>query len=765
MTGAPGSTEEPASSHRSAPSRQVGERGTRYEGPLAGLTERAQDAVTLNDRVSRRFLEVSDAFCALTGYRREELLGRTATEVGLIDQSAQRAAAIASAEGGIGVVFEPVIRCKDGALRDVEVSTLVSGDQDVVLTISRDITDDKQAQRELAAREARFRAAAEAARDGLAFISPVRDDHGEILDFRFEYVNDSYCALVRIERGELLGRPLGKVFPGFARSQFFVDCRQVLLTGEPCCTEDVVLAQVATVPAHPGLVMDANVAAMGETLVVCVRDVTERRRIEAQLRSSEERFQTAIGAVLDAFVILSPIHDDHGEIVDFSYEYVNAAYCTLVDCHRERLLGHAIGELFPEYVGSDRFALYRQVATTGEPVTSQDVTGAEDWAGSALAGRIIDTVIAPMGEKLVVYGRDVTQRWNAEKARAAAEAQVRDIIESAPDAMVIINADGEITLLNAQAERLFGYTRSELIGQAHELLVPAPLRDRHRAHRADYATNPRARAMGAGLDLLARRKDGSEFPVEISLSPIASAGDALVCSAIRDITLREQIEQELRHSRARLAEAERIARIGSWERDLATDRVSFSDGMLRIYGLSADQFDGTFAAARGFVYPDDRDLFRDTIDRAITERASYDFDYRAIRADGRVRTFRSQGDVIVNDNGEPVRLAGIVQDITDAKLTQEALQSTSAELGRRASELQQLALRTATESPDIPHAPLTARQLEIMQLIAQGLTNAMIAERLVVTEGTIKWHVRQVLAKTNSRNRAEAIARVLGTPQ
>ncbi|MGO9788952.1 MAG: response regulator transcription factor, partial [Solirubrobacteraceae bacterium] len=107
---------------------------------------------------------------------------------------------------------------------------------------------------------------------------------------------------------------------------------------------------------------------------------------------------------------------------------------------------------------------------------------------------------------------------------------------------------------------------------------------------------------------------------------------------------------------------------------------------------------------------------------------------------------------------------GIVQDITDAKLAQEALQTTSAELERRASELQQLALRTAAEPPTTPYAPLTPRQIEILQLIAQGLTNAAIGERLFLTEGTIKWHVQQILTKTNTNNRAEAVARVLGTP-
>ena len=269
----------------------------------------------------------------------------------------------------------------------------------------------------------------------------------------------------------------------------------------------------------------------------------------------------------------------------------------------------------------------------------------------------------------------------------------------------------------------------------------------------------------------ARRKDGSEIPVEISLSPLGDQDEPLVCSTIRDITARRQIEHqrklvedELRASRTRLAEAERIAGIGSWEHDLATDRVAFSDGMLRIYRLPADEWNGTFETARGLVYPADREHVKETIDRAIVERSSYTVEYRAIRSDGRVRNLRSHGDVVVDDTGEPIRVVGIVEDITDAKLTQEALTSTSAELTRRANELQQIALRSANEPPNVPHAPLTARQLKIMQLIAQGLTNAAIAERLFLTEGTIKWHVRQILTKTNSTNRAEAIARVLGTP-
>ena len=118
---------------------------------------------------------------------------------------------------------------------------------------------------------------------------------------------------------------------------------------------------------------------------------------------------------------------------------------------------------------------------------------------------------------------------------------------------------------------------------------------------------------------------------------------------------------------------------------------------------------------------------------------------------------------MVSDTGEPTRLVGIVRDITEAKLAQESLQSTSASLERYATELQRLALRATSEGPAPQLAALTPRQMEIVRLIAQGMTNAAIAHQLVLTEGAIKWHVKQILAKTNSANRAEGIARVLGT--
>jgi PAS domain S-box-containing protein len=122
----------------------------------------------------------------------------------------------------------------------------------------------------------------------------------------------------------------------------------------------------------------------------------------------------------------------------------------------------------------------------------------------------------------------------------------QDLLEAAPDAMVVVGPDGTILLVNAQTERLFGYMRQDLIGRPIEILVPERLRAEHRGHRDAYAANPRVRAMGSGLELFGRRKNGTHVPVEISLSPVTTEKGRVIAAAIRDISERKRMDAALK---------------------------------------------------------------------------------------------------------------------------------------------------------------------------------------------------------------------------
>ncbi len=152
------------------------------------------------------------------------------------------------------------------------------------------------------------------------------------------------------------------------------------------------------------------------------------------------------------------------------------------------------------------------------------------------------TECADDGEVSHIVGtsQDITDRKRA-------EGQFRDLLEAAPDAMVIVAEDGTMVLVNRQAEHLFGWSRHRMIGQPVEMLLPGRLREAHRSHRGGYQDKPEVRAMGAKIDLMALRADGTEFPVEISLAPVQTDGGVVVSAVIRDITERKRAEADLAH--------------------------------------------------------------------------------------------------------------------------------------------------------------------------------------------------------------------------
>lgn len=266
-----------------------------------------------------------------------------------------------------------------------------------------------------------------------------------------------------------------------------------------------------------------------------LRDLSDQRNAEAKFRGLLE-------SAPDAIVIAN----DRGDIV-----LVNAQTEKLFGYDREALLGEPVEILIP-----DRFqhhhADHRRNYVAAPQVRSMG-------SGLELYGRRCDGTEFPVEislspleteDGLLISSaiRDITDRRNA-------EAKFRGLLEAAPDAMVIADDQGRIVLVNAQTEKLFGYPREDLLGQFVEILIPDRFHANHSTHRKKYAAAPQVRAMGSGLELYGRRHDGTEFPIEISLSPLKTDEGLLVSSAIRDITDRKIIEQALRDKNIALERA------------------------------------------------------------------------------------------------------------------------------------------------------------------------------------------------------------------
>lgn len=285
----------------------------------------------------------------------------------------------------------------------------------------------------------------------------------------------------------------------------------------------------------------------------------------------------------DLYLILLPDSN-------FTIAEVNTAYATATLTQRNNIIGKGLFEVFPDNpddpaadgVNNLRNSLNIVVATAKPHRMADqkyDIPRA-DGSFEVRYWRPLNTpVLNNSGEITHIIHRveDVTEWVHIQEEQSimkaelkASERRFRKILEAAPDAMVIVGADGIIQLSNAQTENLFGYSQNEIIGQNVEMLMPGRFAGTHQQHRSGYIANPKTRQMGEGKELKGRHKSGCEFPVEISLSPLETDGGLLVSAAIRDITERKKIEKEIRTLNATLEQrvAERTEELAASNKEL-----------------------------------------------------------------------------------------------------------------------------------------------------------------------------------------------------
>jgi PAS domain S-box-containing protein len=255
------------------------------------------------------------------------------------------------------------------------------------------------------------------------------------------------------------------------------------------------------------------------------------------------------------------------------------------------------------------------------------------------------------------------------------ESQTRELLEAAPDSMITADPAGVIRIVNRRAERQFGYSREELIGQQIEILMPMGVRGRHPDLRAGYFRHPHARAMGSGLGLAARRKDGSEFPCDIALSPLETPDGLMVIAAVRDVTEQHRAAAALRESEARYRGIVENALMGILALD-AQGRIAYANPhMGQLLGVLSTELAGR--SALEFAPPEQRASIPLLLQHRMQGlREAFEGDM--VRADGAVRRVRISAVPKTDEFGRPAGSIAMVIDLTEERRAQAALRESEA---------------------------------------------------------------------------------------
>jgi PAS domain S-box-containing protein len=513
------------------------ESGAKYRGLLEAapdamvVVNTAGEIVLLNVRAEKQF-----------GYHRDELVGQKVTNiipVGFAERLIAddlRSAADALAQQ-IGTGIELIARRKDGTEFPIEImlSPLESAEGILVTAAIRDISKRHDAETHLAQMEGRYRGLLEAAPDAMVVVNQA----GDIV-----LLNVQAEKQFGYSRDELVGQKVKNIIPeGFAERLIADDLRSAAeALGQQIGTGIELIAQRKDGTEFPIEIMLSPLeSAEGILVTAAIRDISVRKNAETHLAQMEGRYRGLLEAAPDAMVVVNTA----GEIV-----LLNVQAEKQLGYSRDELVGQKVTNIIPE--GFAERLIADDLRSAADALAQQIGTGIELIARRKDGTEFpIEIMLSPLesteGILVTAAIRDISVRKNAEEHLAQMEGRYRGLLEAAPDAMVVVNKAGEIVLLNVQAENQFGYHRDELVGQKMTNIVPEGFAERLIADALRSSEDALAQQIGTGIELTGRRKNRSEFPIEIMLSPLESAEGILVTAAIRDISKRKLAEADLLH--------------------------------------------------------------------------------------------------------------------------------------------------------------------------------------------------------------------------
>ncbi|HYZ82836.1 MAG TPA: PAS domain S-box protein [Bryobacteraceae bacterium] len=341
------------------------------------------------------------------------------------------------------------------------------------------------------------------------------------------------------------------------------------------------------------------------------------------------------------------------------YTFVNRAAEQITGHRREEMLGRTVSEI--PLPGASFETACRRALNEGVIVHVEEYfTTVATW---------FDVNVYPAADGIAVHAHDISKRKKAEQ-RLAFHAH---LLENVHDAIIAVDEHFLVTAWNRAAEEMYGWKEEEVLGRDARQVVRSEMDSarRHELQRRLAESGP------SPFETIHHRRDGVPINVEGSVMALRNASGRIsgYVATHRDITARRQVEEALRTREAQLKEAQRLAHLGSWQWEIATNTVTWSDELYRIWGVNPQEFERTYPAVLGLVHPDDRQVVDQVIQKTYRDHVPYELEHRIIRPDGTVRILQSRGAVVVDDAGNAVRLVGTGQDMTERKQAEEELRA------------------------------------------------------------------------------------------
>ena len=651
------------------------------EAKFEALAENAQDAIVSADSRGN-IIYFNKAARRVFGYHADEVLGKPLTLLipeRFHDRQIEEVTRFLTGgkSGSVGKVMDAVGKKKDGSEFPVELSLGGGAAQDgtFVTGIFRDVTERKQI--------------AEAIDKQRMFLRQVIDINPDFIfakdrEGRFTLVNQAVADAFGTTVNHLIGKTDADFNSSRDEVEFFrqIDLEVMNTLQERFIPEE----RITDAQGKIRWLQTVKRPIVGEdgkaTLVLgSSTDITHRKRVEEKLLENQKQYAMATAA---------------GGVSVWTIDAETGALRT--DPVLPAQLGIDVAESYPrdfwtKYIHQEDLA--RLLETERRML---DPAAPRDEEGNSLMPEIEFRGLRSDGSVIWFFGRG-TVIWSKDgkplraigtctdiTARKQAEEHFRLAVEGAPNGMVIIDRNGTIVLTNSQMERMFGYTKAELLGQPIEMLVPDHCRAQHRVHREGFLNDPKARSMGIGRELYGLRKDGSEFPLEIGLNPLETGGKSLILASVMDITERKRAEAALRESEERLARTETFSLVMVTHVDLEGRWLKVPPTLCELLGYSERELLGhRFLEV---THPEDFDADWSQCLRLIRgEIKSFDLEKRYIRKDGGFVWAYINCSVVTDAQDKPVHFITYIRDITDRKLNEEKLRAYQESLRQLANEL------------------------------------------------------------------------------